>query len=49
MASADSNMPSWSPLSRENRVDLVAYIKTFSPKWKKEKPGTPIQFLLSPK
>ena len=38
-----SNMPSWIPLTVEDRVDLVAYIKTFSLKWKKEKPGTPIQ------
>jgi cytochrome c oxidase cbb3-type subunit 2 len=35
-------MPSWLPLSIQNRVDLVAYIKTFSPKWKTEKAGTPI-------
>jgi mono/diheme cytochrome c family protein len=38
-----SNMPSWLPLSYIDREDLVAYIKTFSPKWLKEKPGTPIQ------
>ncbi|MBZ5722861.1 MAG: cytochrome c [Acidobacteriia bacterium] len=38
-----SNMPSWLPLSDENREDLIAYIKTFSPRWKKEKPGDPIQ------
>src|SRR5258707_2027963 len=34
-----SNMPSWRPLSDENRQDLVAYIKTFSERWKTEKPG----------
>jgi len=38
-----SNMPSWRPLSDENRQDLVAYIKTFSERWKTEKPGDPIQ------
>lgn len=38
-----SNMPSWRPLSDENRQDLVAYIKTFSERWKTEKPGEPIQ------
>jgi mono/diheme cytochrome c family protein len=38
-----SNMPSWLPLSQQNREDLVAYIKTFSPRWQREKPGTPIQ------
>jgi mono/diheme cytochrome c family protein len=37
-----SNMPSWLPLSPQNRQDLIAYIKTFSPRWKTEKPGTPI-------
>lgn len=37
-----SGMPSWRPLSEANRVDLVAYIKTFSPRWKEEKPATPI-------
>jgi mono/diheme cytochrome c family protein len=37
-----SNMPSWLPLSPENREDLVAYIKTFSPRWKGEKPGAAI-------
>ena len=26
----------------QNRIDLVAYIKTFSPRWKSEKPGDPI-------
>jgi len=37
-----TNMPAWLPLTPHNRVDLVAYIKTFSPKWKTGKPGTPI-------
>ena len=37
-----SNMPSWRPLSDENRHDLIAYIKTFSERWKTEKPGEPI-------
>jgi len=38
-----TNMPSWRPLSDENRQDLVAYIKTFSDRWKTEKPGDPIK------
>jgi cytochrome c oxidase cbb3-type subunit 2 len=38
-----SNMPSWRPLSDENRQDLIAYIKTFSDRWKTEKPGEPIK------
>jgi len=37
-----TNMPAWLPLVDQNRADLVAYIKTFSPKWKTTKPGTPI-------
>ena len=38
-----SNMPSWNPLSDDDRVDLVAYVKHFSDRWKTEKPGTPIE------
>ncbi|MFY9561072.1 MAG: cytochrome c [Terriglobales bacterium] len=38
-----TNMPSWRPLSDENRHDLIAYIKTFSERWKTEKPGEPIK------
>jgi mono/diheme cytochrome c family protein len=38
----DSNMPHWLPLTDEDRVDLVAYVKHFSPRWLTEKPGTPI-------
>jgi len=35
-------MPQWRPLPENQRADLVAYVKTFSPRWKTEKPGTPI-------
>lgn len=38
-----TNMPSWRPLSEETRRNLVAYIKTFSPKWRTQSAGTPIQ------
>ena len=38
----NSNMPSWAPLTDQDRVNLVAFIKTFSPRWKNQKPGTPI-------
>jgi len=38
-----SNMPVWNALSAQNRVDLVAWVKHFSPRWEKEKQGTPIQ------
>jgi mono/diheme cytochrome c family protein len=41
-------MPSWRPLSNENREDLVAYIKTFSPRWKTDKPGEPIHIPAEP-
>ncbi len=37
-----THMPPWVPLTPHNRADLVAYVKTFSPKWKTAKPGTPI-------
>jgi mono/diheme cytochrome c family protein len=38
----DTLMPTWRPLPPQQRVDLLAYIKTFSPKWKTQKAGTPI-------
>jgi cytochrome c oxidase cbb3-type subunit I/II len=38
-----SGMPSWKPLTRQERVDLVAYIKSFSPKFTEEKPGPAVQ------
>ncbi|MEP6990688.1 MAG: cytochrome c [bacterium] len=37
-----TNMPSWRPLTEETRRNLVAYIKTFSPKWTTRPVGTPI-------
>lgn len=37
-----TNMPSWAALTDQNRADLVAFIKTFSPRWKNEKAGDPI-------
>jgi len=38
----NSNMPSWAPLTDQERINLVAFIKTFSPRWKTDKAGTPI-------
>src|SRR6266852_868455 len=29
-----TGMPAWEPLTKQNRADLVAYVKTFSDKWK---------------
>jgi mono/diheme cytochrome c family protein len=34
-----SNMPQWLPLTRKERMHLVAYVKHFSPRFEKEKPG----------
>jgi len=37
-----SGMPSWKPLLRQERADLVAYIKTFSSSFQEEKPAAPV-------
>lgn len=37
-----SGMPSWKPLLKQDRVDLVAYVKTFSSAFQEEKPGRPV-------
>jgi len=39
----NSNMPPWNTFTKQQRADLVAYIKHFSAKWQTEKAGTPIQ------
>jgi cytochrome c oxidase cbb3-type subunit 2 len=39
----NSNMPVWSSFGDQQRADLVAFIKTFSPRWDKEKAGEPIK------
>jgi cytochrome c oxidase cbb3-type subunit 2 len=44
-----TSMPSWAALTRQNRADLVAFIKTFSPRWKAEGPGVPIAIPAEPK
>ncbi len=38
-----SNMPPWNTFTKQERADLVAWIKHFSPRWQTEKAGTPIQ------
>jgi mono/diheme cytochrome c family protein len=38
-----SNMPQWLPLTKQERTDLVAYVKHFSPRFEKEKPGEPLK------
>jgi mono/diheme cytochrome c family protein len=37
-----TNMPSWKPLTTQDRANLIAMVKAFSPRWEKEKAGTPI-------
>ena len=37
-----SNMPQWSTFTKQQRADLVAWVKHFSPRWANEKPGPPI-------
>jgi len=37
-----TNMPPWIALTPQNRIDMVAYIKTFSPRWRTARAGTPI-------
>jgi mono/diheme cytochrome c family protein len=37
-----SNMPQWSQLTKQERANLVAYVKHFSPRFAGEKPGAPI-------
>jgi len=38
----NSNMPQWRPLTRQQRADLIAFVKTFSPRFQEEKPGVSI-------
>jgi mono/diheme cytochrome c family protein len=44
----NSYMPSWITLTDQNRADLVAFIKTFSQRWKTDKPGDPINVPAEP-
>jgi len=43
-----SGMPSWDPLTRQQRADLVAYIKTFSSRFLEEKLPAPIEVPAEP-
>jgi mono/diheme cytochrome c family protein len=45
----NSAMPSWITLTDQNRADLIAFIKTFSPRWMTEKPGEPLHIPAEPK
>jgi mono/diheme cytochrome c family protein len=44
----NSNMPIWNTFTKQQRADLVAYIKIFSPRWDKEKAGDPIKIPAEP-
>jgi mono/diheme cytochrome c family protein len=44
----NSNMPIWNTFTKQQRADLVAYIKIFSPRWEKEKAGDPIKVAAEP-
>jgi cytochrome c oxidase cbb3-type subunit 2 len=44
----NSNMPIWNTFTKQQRADLVAYIKTFSARWQKEKPADPIKIPAEP-
>lgn len=44
----NSNMPIWNTFTSQQKADLVAYIKTFSARWEKEKPGEPIKIPAEP-
>jgi mono/diheme cytochrome c family protein len=43
-----SNMPQWNTFTAQQKADLVAWIKHFSPRWANEKPGTPIEIPKEP-
>jgi len=36
-------MPRWNPLTRQDRADLVAYVKTFSQRFQEEQPDPPVE------
>jgi len=38
-----SNMPVWNTFTKQQRADLVAYVKGFSPRFREEKPGDVMQ------
>jgi mono/diheme cytochrome c family protein len=43
-----TSMPSWYPLSPKARLDVIAYIQTFSPRWTSEQPGQPLAIPAEP-
>ena len=43
-----SNMPAWSTFSKQERADLVAFVKHFSPRFQSDKAGPPIDIPAEP-
>lgn len=43
-----SNMPQWNTFTQQQRADLVAWIKHYSPRWQTEKPGEAIKIPAEP-
>lgn len=43
-----SNMPPWNTFTKQQRADLVAWIKHYSPRWQTEKPGEAIKIPAEP-
>jgi cytochrome c oxidase cbb3-type subunit 2 len=43
-----SSMPSWNALTAQERADLLAFIKDFSPRWAVEKPEPPLAIPAEP-
>ena len=41
-------MPPFDALNRRARQDVIAYLQTFSPRWRKEQPGTPVAVIDEP-
>lgn len=44
----NSNMPPWRPLTKQERADLVAFIKTFSTRFQEEPPVAPLSIPAEP-
>lgn len=44
----NSNMPSWLPLTEQQRADLIAHVKTLSSRFHDEKPAAPVQVPAEP-
>jgi cytochrome c oxidase cbb3-type subunit 2 len=43
-----TSMPPWYPIGHKARLDLIAYIQTFSPRWQSEQPQAPIEIPAEP-